>query len=281
MLGPDDLVFNSVPVAHVPLFDRLEAVAAAGFAGISIGISDYFALTAAGVTPAEMRRRIADSGLQVAEVESVGHWLRNHDEGRGPYAEFLKDLTAERLCAIAGELGARSLLVIEMAGVDVDRESAAEDFAVVCDAAARHGLIAHLECLLFGGIPDLAAAWQIVRSANRPNGALTIDAWHLFRGGTTLAELADIPGRCIGTVQLCDAPLQPEGDPLSETMAARLLPGQGELDVVGMIRTLDAMGSQAPIGVEVFNTRLKEQAIGDIAREWAEAARATLAKARG
>lgn len=280
MLGPDDLVFNSVPVAHVPLLDRLAPVQAAGFKAISVGVSDIFALTADGMTPSEIGARIRDAGLEVAELESVGHWLRNHDEGVGPYAAFLKDLTIDRLVGIADDLGARSLLVIEMAGVTVDMETAGADFAALCDVAARHDLIANLECLLFGGIPDLAAAWQVVRAADRPNGRLTIDAWHVFRGGTALSELAAIPGRFIGTVQLCDAPLRAEGDPLTETMAARLLPGEGELDLEGLIRTLDAIGSTAPVGVEVFNTRQTEQPIAKIAREWAVSARSTLARAR-
>ncbi len=280
VLGPDDLVFNSVPVSHIPLFDRLDAVRAAGFKGISIAVGDYFASRDAGVSAAEIRMRIDDAGLEVAELESVGHWLRNHNEGVGPYAAFLKDLTVERMAGIASELGARSLLVIEMAGVTVDMESAGDDFATLCDVAADHGLIAHLECLLFGGIPDLAAAWQIVRAADRPNGKVTIDAWHLFRGGSTLSELAAIPGHFIGTVQLCDALRTAQPDALAETMTARLLPGEGELDLVGMVRTLDAIGSTAPIGVEVFNHNLADQSMTTIAQNWADAARATLAQAR-
>ncbi len=280
MLGPADMVFNSVPVAHIPLFDRLEAVQAAGFRGISIAVGDYFALSQAGVSAAEIRMRVADAGLEVAELESVGHWLRNRDEVVGPYAAFLKDLTVERMADIAAELGARSLLVIEMAGVTVDMQTAGADFAALCDVAADHGLIAHLECLLFGGIPDLAAAWRIVRAADKPNGKLTIDAWHLFRGGSTLAELSAIPGDYIGTVQLCDAPDQAQPDAFAETMTARLLPGAGDLDVVGMIRTLDAIGSAAPIGVEVFNKGLIDRPISAIAQDWAQAARAVLSEAR-
>jgi len=63
-------------------------------------------------------------------------------------------------------------------------------------------------------------------------------------------------------------------------MTARLLPGEGEFDLVGLIRALDAMGSAAPIGVEVFNTRQQREPLAKIAREWAHAVRAVLAGAR-
>jgi len=51
--------------------------------------------------------------------------------------------------------------------------------AAICDRAAEHGLLAHIELLPFGGIPDLNSARSIGEAADRPNGCLTIDSWHL------------------------------------------------------------------------------------------------------
>jgi len=60
----------------------------------------------------------------------------------------------------------------------------------------------------------------------------------------------------------------------------RLLPGEGEFDVAGVIRTLDAIGSRAPIGVEVFSDRLFALPPGQAARECAGAVRALIAQTR-
>jgi sugar phosphate isomerase/epimerase len=132
-----------------------------------------------------------------------------------------------------------------------------------------------------GGIRTLTEAWGIVEAAGRANGGLTIDAWHFFRSGSTLEQLARIPGERIHTVQLCDAPAAPQTDLWAELMTARLLPGEGELDLSGLIRTLDAIGSTAPIGVEIFNTRQNDQPLTQIAQDWTAAARSVLAQARG
>jgi sugar phosphate isomerase/epimerase len=41
-----------------------------------------------------------------------------------------------------------------------------------------------------------------------------------------------------------------------DTTLRRQLPGQGELDLVGFLRTLRAMGVDAPIGIEIMNADL-------------------------
>ena len=112
------------------------------------------------------------------------------------------------------------------------------------------------------------------------NGALTIDSWHLFRGAGTLDEVAQLPPGLIGCVQLSDAPTRPLADPLEETTRARLSPGMGQLDIVGLIRALDAAGSLAPIAVEVFNKANRTQPFTELASGWASAARAVLDRAR-
>jgi sugar phosphate isomerase/epimerase len=81
-------------------------------------------------------------------------------------------------------------------------------------------------------------------------------------------------------VQINDAPAEPQPDLMHETMNARLLPGAGDFDLIGMIRTLEQIGSAAPIGVEVFSTGLASQPIDSIARSWARAAEALLQQAR-
>ena len=110
-------------------------------------------------------------------------------------------------------------------------DEAAAAFAGLCDRAAEHGLLVHLEFLPWSKIPDLATAWQIIRGADRPNGGLMLDAWHYFRSGPDSTLLRSIPGASILGVQLSDAPAAPEPEPLQATLHARLLPGQGAAGV--------------------------------------------------
>lgn len=283
-LTPTSLVFCSPPVAHVPLLERIGPVAAAGFDAISLQPGDVWALEQQGIPAHDIATRIADAGLAVAEMDCTANWMPRHattDSIDPGLTDLLRGLAAARVVETAARIGARSVAAIDMCPTPPALDEAAEGFAALCDLAAEHGLKAHIEFLPVSAIRTLGDAWAIVEAAGRPNGGLTIDAWHFFRSGSTLAQLAAIPGDRIHTVQLCDAPATPQGDLWSELMQGRLLPGEGELDLAGLIRTLDAIGSQAPIGTEVFHARQAAQPLGQIAAEWAQATRALLAKARG
>ncbi len=278
-----DLVFCSSAMPGIPLLDRLGPVSAAKFTALSLMPSDVWALEETGMAASEIATRIADAGLKVAEMDCTACWMpRQRTQGDGgDLSLLLRGLTMGKVVDTAARVGAASVVAVDIADTLPPLEEAAAGFASLCDYAAQHGLRAHIEFLPVGGIQTLAQAWAIVSAAGRPNGGLTIDAWHFFRSGSTLEQLARIPGDRIYTVQLCDAPATPQEDLWSELMTARLLPGEGNLDVVGLVRTLDAIGSTAPFGVEVFNTRQNDQSLAQVAGDWATAARTTLALARG
>lgn len=277
----EGLVFCSPPLAHVPLLDRLAPVASAGFSALSLLPADVWALEEQGISATEIRARIMDAGLAVAEMDCTACWMeRQRNGGDDDLSRLLRTLTPERVVATAARIGARSVAAIDMSPTPPSLDEAAEGFAALCDMAAEHGLLAHIEFLPSSAIRSLAEAWAIVEAAGRPNGGVTIDALHFFRSGSTLDQLAAIPAERIHTVQLSDAPRDHSGDLWAELMTARLLPGDGALDLGGLIRTLDAVGSTAPIGIEVFNTSQQRQSLDEVARDWADAARALLLDAR-
>ncbi len=171
------------------------------------------------------------------------------------------------LFAVADALGARSLNAVDVFGGPWSLDDAAESFAALCRRAAEHGLLVQLEFLPWSKIPDLEAAWSVVREAGEPNGGLAIDAWHYFRSGSAAGgTLRGVPGERIVGVQLCDAPAVAEADPLHATLHERLLPGQGELDLAGLVADLRATGTTAPLGVEVFSDALAELAPEEVGR---------------
>jgi sugar phosphate isomerase/epimerase len=282
-LSHEDLVLCAGTVLGTPFFERLAPARACGFAGVSMQPADYHALRGEGVSDAEIRARVADHGLQISEFDAVTTWFAGHEPPAGwdpALAGMLRANTAGAVCQVAGSLGARSVTVVEFYGVPAAVDTAAAGFSDVCDRAADHGLLAHLEFLPWGGIPDLRTAWEIVRRADRANGGLLIDSWHLFRSGSTLAELAAVPGDKVLYVQIDDAPADAEADLSDETQHRRLLPGDGSFDLVGLVRTLDTIGSTAPIGVEVFSDELAGRPVDEVAQRCADASRSVLLAAR-
>lgn len=252
-----------------PLLDRLAPARAAGFTAVTIFAADLEKARAEGLSLAEIRAAVADAGLRITEVETICHWLPGQHPSAGGFPDWLMQATPEAMCEAAVALGARTVGVVEAFGMPFDGRAMAGHFGRVCDVAAAHGLTAGLEFLPTGGIPDLASAWEIVRRAERPNGGLIIDSWHMTRSNSPMAALAVIPGERIVSIQLNDGPAEPEADLALAMMTARRLPGEGVFDLAGMMRALAASGTTAPVGIEVFSTVLDALPIDEVARRCA------------
>jgi sugar phosphate isomerase/epimerase len=115
-----------------------------------------------------------------------------------------------------------------------------------------------------------------VRRAGRANGGVAVDSWHFFRSGADWEALRSIPGESILGLQLDDGPAAPEANLIDATLHDRLLPGEGEFDLTGLLGVLSEIGCQAPIGVEVFSDDLHQLSASDAARRAADATRAVL-----
>ena len=277
MLGPSDLVLCAGTLLHASFVERVKAASAAGFSAISLWSEDYERARAAGLSPADMRSILADHGLEIAELDAVTRWLPTNDDTvlDGPF-----DHGADELLAIADAVGGRSLNVVEIFGTRVPVQVAAEAFAHLCDRAREHGLLVHLEFLPWSAVPDLASAWEIVRLADRPNGGVLLDTWHHIRSREGNAALRAVPADRIFALQLSDAPAEPDGDMLDETMRRRRLPGEGDGNLAEVIRVLDEVGCRAPVGIEVFSDTLSALPPDEVARRAADATRRVLAAAR-
>ena len=283
-MGPDDLVLCSGTLPRgVPYTERLAAASSAGFAAISLWGRDYAAARAEGLTDHDLRSMLDDHGLVVAEVDPAWWWLPGaadiHIDPRHDSEDVFRFGEAE-LFAVADAVGGRSVNAVDVFGGTWTVDDAAEAFAGLCARAAEHGLLVHIEWLPWSKIPDLTTAVDIVRRAGAPNGGINVDAWHLVRSGTDLAGLADIPGELILGVQLDDGPAAAEDNLVEATLHHRALPGEGQFDLVGLVRTLVATGTTAPLGVEVFSDDLQARPAAEAAMLAADATRAVLEAAR-
>lgn len=275
MLGPDDLVLCSGTLMQRGFRALCEAGAAGRFDGITLWPQDVERARSEGLSESDQRQLLRDSGLVVADLDPLLGWLPGEDVPEGIGA------SEDVFYQIADSLGARSLNLAQPFGTTIDIGVASEAFAGVCERAATHGLLVTLEYLPWSGISDAATALAIVEAAGQPNGTLMFDTWHSFRGATDNEQLRKIPAARFGSVQLNDAPEQPADDLMEETMAARLLPGEGAIPLVDWIQLLDEVGSQAPIGVEVFSHALNALSPAEVGRRCGEAARRVLQRARG
>ncbi|RIL03888.1 MAG: sugar phosphate isomerase/epimerase [Proteobacteria bacterium] len=277
-LGFGDLVLCAGSAPAAGFLERVAAAAAHGFAAISLFPHDYQRARAAGLTDADLRAALRDSGVAVAEIDPLLAWMPGagaagvSDAGRGflatPESEFY---------AIADALGARSINAALADPGDVPLDAVAGAFAALCDRAAAHGLLVTLEFLPWTKLRDAATAASVVERAGRANGGVMLDAWHHFRSG---APLASVDAARVFGIQLGDAPAQAEPDPIDETLHRRLAPGEGDAPLAALVRHLAAGKCPAPIGVEVFSDALAAEPVDEIARRLAAAVRTCLRDAR-
>jgi sugar phosphate isomerase/epimerase len=100
-------------------------------------------------------------------------------------------------------------------------------------------------------VHDLTAAAHVVRSVGRANLGVAVDALHFDRSGSRLSDLATLPQTWFHYLQLCDAPREWTTDRESLLHAAvkeRLFPGEGAIDLIGLLR---ALPPGIPIALEI------------------------------
>lgn len=262
-LGSDHRVLCAGTIGGTDFAQLLGAARAGGFDAISLFPAHYRQARDRGLADVDLRAMLADHGLCIAELDPLLNWVPGHvfptDAGMGVVDE-------DTFYRIHDALGARSLNVVWALPERLPEELLVEAFARLCDRAARHGLLAHIEFLPWAQIDTIETALRIVRLADRPNGGVMFDSWHHFRGGFDDTRLAQLPLDKVVAVQLNDAPRRAEDNVVEETMQRRLLPGAGAIPLAQLVAALRAGGCKAPLGIEVFSTELQRRPPLDIGR---------------
>jgi sugar phosphate isomerase/epimerase len=242
------LVLSSLSLGtRVSLAKRVAVAAHAGFAAVGLRAENYWDALESGLDDPAIGRILDRHGIEVGELEYLTDW---GTEAHRTYAQRRKEDTLFHLARTFGVSHVNTGLLQQLPA-----DVVAEGFAALCRRAGE--LTVALEFLPFGGVPTLRAAWDVVRDAGEPNGALLVDFWHWRRSGTTLADLEPIPADRIVAVQLDDVREHPM-DPLrSETLHWRLPPGRGYGNVAELVDALRAKGARPRVvAVEVMNDDL-------------------------
>lgn len=274
-LGPDDLVWDhfSRPRGD-DVVARIEAAAAAGFAGIGLYVGAWAAMRDEPEQIERVDRALAETGMVIANIEVARGWAS--PDRADEVCRAVEQLAYE----MADRWGCRYLQAIgPYTGTIAD---AAVGFGALCDRAAEHGLLVGLEWVpSMTNVETAEFAARIVTEADRANGGLCVDSWHLTRSTGDLDDLRSLPGEKVFATQFNDGTIRPQHpDYLYDCLTNRVPPGQGEFALVEMIQALDAIGSTAPIGVEVCSAELWAAPVDEAAHAGAEGMQVVLARAR-
>ena len=143
--------------------------------------------------PRDARNMAADLGLEIVALQPMRDFEAMPDAIRTRNFE-----RAERKFELMHELGARLLCLcsnVSDEAIDDDARASA-DVAELADRARRHGFAIGYEALAWGRhVKDWTKAWDIVRTADRPNLGIVLDSFHACARGNPLAPLSRNPGR--------------------------------------------------------------------------------------
>jgi sugar phosphate isomerase/epimerase len=275
-LGPNDLVWDHFSRPRKDdVVARIYAAAAAGFSGIGLYVGSWEAIR----TDPEAIEKVDEA------LDATGLCIANIEVARGWASPDRADETCTQLETLAYEMadhwGCRYMQVIgDYTGT---LSEAAVGFGAMCDRAADHGLLVGIEWVpQMTNIETAATAAGIALEADRPNGGLCFDSWHLTRSTNNIDDVYALPGHKVFATQWNDGTLitQHPSDYREDCLMNRVPPGDGEFQLHAMLTALDAIGSTAPLGLEVCSTTLWAGTVEDAAHASATGMRNLIASVR-
>ena len=224
-------------ILDVAPYDAPHVAAAAGWPAVGIW---FDAATWTDKTSASVSAALRNTGVVALDMEPV---ILSPDGDPG-----------EALLDAAAAIGVRHVLVASRLPVS---SAVVERFGTLCDRAAAAHITLVLEFLPIFAIRTLAEAMTVVSDAGRANAGVLVDTLHLARSGAKPADLAAMDPVRLPYIQLADAPAVPPDATLRgllhEAIDARLLPGDGGLPLVDVLRVVP----HVPVSVELRSAALR------------------------
>jgi sugar phosphate isomerase/epimerase len=151
----------------------------------------------------------------------------------------------------------------------VPRDEIAANYAGLTDLARPTGVSAVLE--FWGRAKQLNCirdAREVLGGAGVPEGSILLDLFHMYTGGSTIADMEGMRSREVGLVHINDYPSVPAREVITD--AERVMPGDGAGPVSGFLSALNEIGYRGFLSVELFRSdygKASAREVAAIARE--------------
>jgi len=260
------------------LAEEVDVAARAGYQAVEPWIRNIRRFVESGGKLRELRKRIEDAGLQVVSAIGFSRWAVDDDTERAKALEQFR----EEMDLVA-QLGGRCIAA-PPAGINrtpgVDLRRVAERYRVVLELGRQAGVTAQLE--IWGSAQTLGRVSEaafVALEANHPDACLLLDAFHMYRGGSSVESLRLLNGAAMHVFHLNDYPANPPRDQINDSQ--RLYPGDGVAPLDLLLRTLYQTGFRGMLSLELFNRQYWEKDPLEVARTGLEKMRAVVRKALG
>ena len=253
------LALNTSTIRPASLMDKIRIAGETGYEAIELWNDDLTAYEEQNGSLADVKRALDDYGLPVVTVIALHGWL---DSTGAEHQEALEE--AKRRMAQAAAVGSTYSVASPPRGA-ADLQLGGQNYRELLELGREVGVKPAMEFLGFvDGINQVKHAWEVIEVADHPDSTIVLDPFHIFRGGGETDDMRGVPTDKIAVFHFNDAPASPPR--VEQTDAYRVYPGDGILDLKGMIAILKEAGYEGVISLELFNPNYWEEDPQEVAR---------------
>ncbi len=230
------------------ILEDFEAIAGAGFKHVELRQSKINGQSRYSI--ADVKKMLEDNGLEPLgsqHAPSLGF-----PDDRQPHRFDAFKRNVERTAALGLRLSNCACVVREPKVTMDHYKQAVENYRSAAEFAKDYGIVIVIEFLKISTfLSTLPSALWMIRQVNHPNLKVCLDPFHLWAGRGKMADLDDIGPDEVANFHIDD--LKPGKLRELLTDADRVMPGDGTLPLVEMIRKLQSTGYSGKVMLELFS----------------------------
>jgi len=258
--------------------DQVDLAAKAGYDAIEPWIGELRQYEQSGGSIADLRKRIADSGLKVPSAIGFAEWIVDDEKRRAAGLEQAKK-DMELIRSIGG-----THIAAPPAGAtkepSVNLLHAAERYRALLDLGASMGVIPQLEVWGFSAtLSKLGETMLVATESRHPKACVLLDVYHLYKGGSEFSALRLLSGAAMNCFHMNDYPAMPPRETIKDS--DRVYPGDGVAPLTQMLRDLFSTGFAGTLSLELFNPNYWKQNALEVASTGLAKMKEAVAKAAG
>jgi 2-keto-myo-inositol isomerase len=243
---------NSSTIKPVPILQKIEIAAKAGYVGIELWHDDIDAHVESGGSVADIRKAVDDAGLAVPTTIYIHGWFQPAGE---PHQQAMDE--ARRRLEIAAAVGAPHTVAGPPQGA-ADRELGAKHYGELLELGRQFGVKPSIEYLGFvDDFKTIEDARGIMENCGDSDATVILDPFHCYVGGGTIESISKLTADQIAMSHFNDAPADPP--PATQHDPDRVMPGDGAIDLKLYCDMLRKVGYNRWLSLELFNEDLWKQ----------------------
>lgn len=249
-----------------PIVELIDIAAKAGYDAIEPWVQEIEIYVKEGGSLKDLRKRIEDSGLKVADVIGFAEWIVEDADRRKKGLE-----QARRDMDWAAQIGSPRIAAPPVGATGgtskrddpkftqpiIDLIAAAGRYRVLLDLGKTMGIAPVVEIWGFSKtIRRLGEALCVAAECGDNHGSILPDVYHLYKGGSDFTGLGMLAGSAVGIFHIND---YPKIDREKIVDADRIYPGDGIAPLKDVFAALRKAGYAGYVSLELFNREYWKQ----------------------